>query len=93
MTETGWQPIETAPKDGTEVIGVFSNDYGYQSTPTVYGPWTMAWRHGEWQSSWDEAQVVESMSDFGTTMKSLDLEPTHWMPLPAPPALTTEKQQ
>jgi len=80
-----WRPIETSPKDGTEIIGVFSNDYGYQDTPTMYGPWTMAWR-GEWVSSWDGEQVIQSQSDFGTNYHEIAPDPTHWMPLPSPPS-------
>lgn len=83
MTE--WQPIETAPKDGTEIIGCFCCDYGYQEKPTVYGPWTIAWDGKKWRSSWDGSEVIDSQCDFGTDYKSPDCEPTHWMPLPSPP--------
>ncbi len=83
---TGWQPIETAPKDGTEVLAVFSHDYGYQDKPTVYGPWTVSFWRGLWVSSWDGQRVISSQSDFGTDYRDPDIEPTHWMPLPEPPA-------
>jgi hypothetical protein len=81
-----WQPIETAPKDGTEIIGVYSNNYGYQDKPTVYGPWTVAFRNGAWMASWAEGSVIEYESYSGTTYKDAEMEPTHWMPLPAPPS-------
>ena len=80
-----WKSIKTAPKDGTEIIGVFTKDYGFQEKPTVYGPWTIAWDGKKWRSSWDGVEVVEYMSDFGTEYKGPDIEPTHWMPLPNPP--------
>ena len=80
-----WQPIETAPKDGTEVIGIFVQQYEGFDTTTVYGPWTVAFRHGKWASSWDGSRVIEYQGDWGTDYKSPDLDPTHWRPLPSPP--------
>lgn len=80
-----WHPIETAPKDGTEILGVFSNDYGYQEKPTVYGPYTVRFRDGKWVSSWDGSEVIRSQTDFGTEYEDV-MDPTHWQPIPAPPA-------
>lgn len=84
----GWQPIETAPKDGTEILCVFCNDYGYQAKPTIYGPWTVAFRRGQWTASWDDTAVIESETYAGTEYKTADVDPTHWMPIPAPPLMT-----
>lgn len=63
---TGWQPIETAPKDGSEVL--------------VCKPFMDGWAH----------YVVFWLRDKGWTVWSNAegwelAEPTHWMPLPAPP--------
>lgn len=82
--EDGWLPIETAPTDGTEIIGIFSNDYGWQEKPTVYGPYTLRFRGGDWVASWDGGMVIRSQSDFGTEYEE-PMPPTHWRPLPAPP--------
>ena len=66
-----WQPIETAPRDGTEIllyVGTLCHDYG------------VAWWNGEW---WEMgSRECAGMKDrfdveFGA--------PTHWMPLPEPP--------
>lgn len=81
---TAWQTIDTAPKDGTEIIGCHYTDWG-GGTVSVYGPWLIAFHRGDWRSSWDGAEVIEYMSDFGTEYKAPDLTPTHWMPLPPPP--------
>lgn len=80
----GWQPIETAPKDGSYIVaGKFTDQ-------------ALGWvRHSRWITEveicdlegWGEA------SDFiaAWTSGNDDGEPcypTHWMPLPTPPAPT-----
>lgn len=79
-----WLDIETAPKDGTEIIGVHFEEWE-DFKPTLYGPWTIAFRSNKWRSSWDNSEVVNYMSDFGTEYKEPDCDPTHWQPLPVPP--------
>ena len=81
----GWMLIDTAPKDGTEVLAVFSNDYGYQKEPTVYGPWTAFYVDGKWYASWDNYFVIDSCGDCCSERRETPLDPTHWMPLPKPP--------
>ena len=63
-----WQPIETAPKDGTEILvcGPLRDGSG------VYRDVTR-WPNG-WSGKWPVAYMHNSD------------EPTHWMPLPEPPA-------
>lgn len=87
MTDkNGWMPIETAPKDGTEIIGCFSHDYGWQDKPTQYGPWTMRWCVNEWVSSWDGERVILRQDWSGTDYSDPEPYPTHWMPLPVLPS-------
>lgn len=66
-----WQPIETAPKDGTNFLGF------YPSTSCDEQDWDMrrTWRgaFNEWEN---EA--------FATTDENAD-GPTHWQTLPEPP--------
>lgn len=85
----GWRTIDSAPKDGTEVIGCYFQDWGNGSV-SIYGPWTIAFDGKKWRSSWDGSQVIDYMSDFGTDYKEPDVEPSHWHPLPAPPSPTQE---
>lgn len=58
-----WQPIETAPKDGSHILAWRDS-----------GVHLMRWR--EQVQRWDEWHVG---------IKHLTIQPTHWMPLPAPP--------
>jgi hypothetical protein len=68
-----WQPIDTAPKDGTCVL--------------LYGIWS-----GEVHGSVDEYSILQasfSLNDWlvegGEYYCAYVINPTHWMPLPAPP--------
>lgn len=80
-----WQPIETAPKDGTRVMlwrGFIS-----------HGEWSemiiAEWHDGEWlwpdprenpstHGEWTDYDLIDGYGDASG--------PTHWMPLPTPPA-------
>ena len=79
-----WQPIETAPRDGTPVI--LAGQY-------VDHPSVAAFNGHEWVGKVDGCSAVRYMSDFGSCYITVDL-PEFWMPLPEPPAtLTTEADQ
>lgn len=77
---TGWQPIETAPKDGTLII------IGFYRPNVFEGP-------GDGPQSWcclgrydanDKPPLTASawQNNYG---QGFSWTPTHWMPLPAPP--------
>lgn len=72
-----WQPIETAPRDGTHVLAVVRGDYkpGVSFVPTVV-EWSD--RLGGWVE--DSDYVCDECG-----LPSEHFKPTHWMPLPAPP--------
>lgn len=73
-----WQPIETAPKDGTEIIvyhptagvcAAFCPDEGFA-----------------WHCMDGNNRVIGSKSGKSIpSMTSFMTAPTHWMPLPLPP--------
>ena len=68
-----WQPIETAPKDGTHILA-----YQHTNDPDdEHVIYVVLYRKvlGEWE--WIEARGEEYAC----------FEPTHWMPLPNPPAI------
>ncbi|UNY40271.1 hypothetical protein KLEP181_gp30 [Paracoccus phage vB_PmaP_KLEP18-1] len=75
--ETGWQPIETAPKDGTLILmfwpeSVNNRTLGHViSTGSIDDDW--------WDvDNWTAGKIL----DEGAT------KPTHWMPLPPAPPTT-----
>lgn len=65
-----WQPIETAPKDGTEFLAWVHTAAGGRVA-------TVQWLDGQWVESYD---LAGWMPEYG---------PTHWRPLPDPPALSS----
>ena len=92
MTE--WQRIETAPKDGSEVLvyradaGVMVAQYGAMD---IFG---LSDREAEqieedhfWFESW------WSNSFYGAHRMEGDEAPTHWMPLPDPPPQRSAKRR
>lgn len=65
-----WQLIETAPKDGTEIVGAKKSSWNTLS-PFPY-PLKVKWDGECWRAN-----------DGGR----YDPQPSHWMPIPEPPAL------
>ena len=84
-----WQPIETAPKDGTRVIvskigkthdtqghGIYSDEYRriiFEEEPTIVSVWFAC-----------TARYIAGQSYWSDGIEKL-VTPTHWMPLPKPP--------
>ncbi len=78
MQSSLWQPIETAPKDGTWLLVYETNDSdGYQ--PTIH---VVHWGIREWDGS---GKTWVTMA-LGPNPDTYDADrATHWMPLPEPP--------
>ena len=73
--QDGWQPIESAPKDGTQVLGFC--EYAAEDRKI----WIALWIDDDAEPDggfWRDASHQDSMTS--------DAEPTHWHPLPAPPS-------
>lgn len=73
-----WQPIETAPKDGTEIIGVYVPTGPYDADYSI-----IEWDGKYWVGKCDGYRAIEAQSDFRTEFHTPFV--THWMPLPPPP--------
>lgn len=67
-----WQPISTAPKDGTHILLWVGTTYrGYWATFSDNG-------------AWDDPLLYWQKADTAFS----PLTPTHWQPLPPPPEPT-----
>lgn len=72
-----WQQIETAPKDGTEVL-LFFADYNRKV-------WLGHYEISEHTSHGRSTYKREYWSIGSMFVSGKDPEPSHWMPLPEPP--------
>ena len=89
----GWMPIETAPKDGTEIL-LHAPACDYKGTNvkarTTYGHWRapsdtprIKYQDGfAPEPEWEDFEPFWASWDGGFTEEH---PPTHWMPLPPPP--------
>jgi hypothetical protein len=86
-----WQPIETAPKDGRPLLLALKSkpDRNYMVSDICPQHAIGLWQHARWQSI--EVEDCGSMGGEYTGWMPdwvcLDLEPTHWMPLPEVPKI------
>lgn len=72
-----WQPIETAPKDGTQLL-LWSNGYCRKVEIGSFRP-------DDGFAGDDPLWLDNSYDDFSCGYASRPLRPTHWMPLPKAP--------
>lgn len=75
-----WQPIETAPKDGTTII-LYNKFYSY----LPIGKWDILEGGDEYGNNaiyaWHVSENFNTMGD-GILSENEDIMPTHWIPLP-----------
>jgi hypothetical protein len=100
---SAWQPIETAPKDGTVILAYCNHEIDpYNDGPnrlTLYAAHSEGMGHAPtgyhivtWGGAFDDSTweyTGASLPDWwfveGTSFE-VAANPTHWMPLPKPPA-------
>lgn len=77
MTE--WQPIKTAPRDGTHIIGRGPSVYS-DGTVTIGEIW---WEIDRW-SQWETVDAkTKKLVDYEKGhWQGVDIIPEYWMPIP-----------
>lgn len=84
-----WMPIETAPKDRTEILACWPKrklDDDECPTGEITG---YALCVTVWQGFWIEPDYLEAHGSFYFEDEAFAAEPTHWMPLPAAPGVAS----
>lgn len=76
-----WQPIETAPKDGSQVLLFLGSPWDAVEMAHWYEPW-QNWQRGDDQPN----PFRDEYCGIGCNV------PTHWQPLPAPPTAAIAQQ-
>ncbi len=85
-----WQPIETAPKDGTKVLVYVRGDSLYPTAASYKSAAYFEKEYGDpdyMEEGWYWAFGYPS--DFHEEV----IEPTHWMPLPPPPGIAASPEK
>lgn len=70
-----WQPIETAPKDGTEVL-IYYPEWGNKKNVVFAAEYDIG------RPGMEEVEGTWYVFHYGPKPAA---PPTHWMPLPPPP--------
>jgi hypothetical protein len=78
-----WQPIESAPRDGTAILG-----FGPGRRPPVPAITVVAWDMDRAIETFGRpgfVALVGAWPAYADSQLDLQSQPTHWMPLPAAP--------
>lgn len=72
--QSGWQSMDSAPRDGAEIMVINGNEGGYCTEPYQMG--IAEWRKCLGREQWASTVCCDGVSNF---------KPTHWKPLGPPP--------
>lgn len=98
---TDWQPIETAPKDGTSVIiwpkngarpvfAFYKRPWYYRYLLKKYKDVGSSWRSlYTFVSPYHPGQITLCEQSSTDAWLCQETEPTHWMALPEPPEISS----
>jgi hypothetical protein len=75
-----WQPIETAPKDGTAVL-LYANRFGWADGYAIV---CASYHVNQWRI-YGAAGGHPRVGKKNETQWLDEVQPTHWQPLPLPP--------
>lgn len=78
---TAWQPIETAPKDGTKIL--IGRQYWVHAA--YFGPAQHAF-----SANSDETYpwvILDATNGTNAMLDDAEYGPTHWQPYPEPPVM------
>lgn len=91
-----WQDIATAPKNKT-VLAAYRNALGNWRIVTACYHTQLEWSDDHLRDDDDESEYAPEgwyeESDSSETIYPTDHPPSHWMPLPKPPALPSSAQR
>lgn len=88
-----WQPIETAPRDGTQFLALVSNGwYALAAAPAdaLRHEWPFQWWRSDSRQHYPVVETHPADTDWAATYTLLL---THWMPLPPPPTPNTAEAE